>query len=844
MLLACYQCPRIFHVISDYTAHLRNAHLLFEPCILQCNVDGCHRTFTTYNALRKHIRKEHSSNMCNPINLANANNIDHVEEVNFVGPGNSEEELNYITDNENADNFEPPAVDEHGVSHAALKFLMALQSSSSLPSSTIEFMTACTQELLCDIISYLESKTIVALKAHNCSAETVGEMSEEFNKWKNPFKGIDKQYKLLRYLKLKGIYIEPEEEQLGVRWERKRDKKTKRQMQVRVPVNFQYIPIESTIRLVLQQPEAWNLLSSQRCIVNGLSEDWMDSVNGKKLQQYCQQRFPNSIPVFIQVYYDEVETTNPLGSKTGIYKLGAFYFVIKNFPPAANSALNNIHLLALAHSDDVKKYTIEPIIKVLVGHLQRLHDEGFTVQVNGEDKQLRCLLTQIVGDNLGLHSVLGYMENFSRTTFPCDLCMISSDGLQNIFMEKQLTMRTQGLYNMQVQQIQSGELSSKNCGIKRQSALVNLKYYHPACNDAADIMHDLFEGVLPCEVKLFLFHIIYDIKLISLDDVNYRIGTMDYGLVCNSKPSSLTESHLKSTDTLLGQRSAQMLTLFLFLPLILADIIEKVDAQKWRLYQLMKEITEIVLSPTLVTSHLTYLEDLISEHHELFKECYPHRPLLYKHHRMIHYGSVIRNSGPLLHMMVMRYEAKHNFFKRLAHIICNFKNITYSLSKRHQIAHGFAWTTKSPLKEKTHVENGVMISVSELCDKLLIIPYIGEAVDIFATERVVIFGQEYRCGMSVFLDLDADEEPIFINIEQICVHDDQAFFIGNKWIIHEYCDKLLSYCCTLEKQKICVKANELAQYKPLDAVTCLKPSCNYMHIILRHILCNDNSLLK
>ena len=220
MLLAYYQCPRIFHVINDYTAHLRNTHLLFEPCILQCNVDGCRRTFTTYNALRKHIKKDHSSNMCNPINLANANNINHVEGVNFVESSNSEEEedLNNIIGNENTDKFEPPAVHEHGVSHAALKFLMALQSSSSIPSSTMEFMTACTQKLLCDIISYLENKTIVALKADNCSAETVSEMSGEFNKWKNPFKGIDKQQKLLRYLKLKSIYIEPEEEQLGVRW--------------------------------------------------------------------------------------------------------------------------------------------------------------------------------------------------------------------------------------------------------------------------------------------------------------------------------------------------------------------------------------------------------------------------------------------------------------------------------------------------------------------------------------------------------------------------------------------------------------------------------------------------
>lgn len=32
----------------------------------------------------------------------------------------------------------------------------------------------------------------------------------------------------------------------------------------------------------------------------------------------------------------------------------------------------------------------------------------------------------------------------------------------------------------------------------------------------------------------------------------------------------------------------------------------------------------------------------------------------------------------------MRFEAKHNYFKKLVDKINNFKNITYSLAKRHQ----------------------------------------------------------------------------------------------------------------------------------------------------------------
>ena len=40
--------------------------------------------------------------------------------------------------------------------------------------------------------------------------------------------------------------------------------------------------------------------------------------------------------------------------------------------------------------------------------------------------------------------------------------------------------------------------------------------------------------------------------------------------------------------------------------------------------------------------------------------------------------------GPLVRNWVMRFEAKHNYFKRLSVKMNNFKNITCSLARRHQ----------------------------------------------------------------------------------------------------------------------------------------------------------------
>ena len=45
---------------------------------------------------------------------------------------------------------------------------------------------------------------------------------------------------------------------------------------------------------------------------------------------------------------------------------------------------------------------------------------------------------------------------------------------------------------------------------------------------------------------------------------------------------------------------------------------------------------------------------------------------------------LICRRGPLVRNWAMRFEAKHNYFKKLVERINNFKNISYSLARRHQ----------------------------------------------------------------------------------------------------------------------------------------------------------------
>ena len=57
-----------------------------------------------------------------------------------------------------------------------------------------------------------------------------------------------------------------------------------------------------------------------------------------------------------------------------------------------------------------------------------------------------------------------------------------------------------------------------------------------------------------------------------------------------------------------------------------------------------------------------------------------------KQHFLIHFPSVVRSNGPPTFNSCFKYELRNAFFKKGAHIICNFKNIAMSLSVRNQLS--------------------------------------------------------------------------------------------------------------------------------------------------------------
>ncbi|CAM4578218.1 unnamed protein product [Leuciscus chuanchicus] len=106
-------------------------------------------------------------------------------------------------------------------------------------------------------------------------------------------------------------------------------------------------------------------------------------------------------------------------------------------------------LLAVYKSDDAKTYGIDAVLRPIVDELNCIEKDGITVNTRDFQEVMKFTVVQVVGDNLGLNAILGAdleTDNPSKT------------------------------------------------GLKRDSVLNSLSFYHVTDNVAVDVMHDILEG--------------------------------------------------------------------------------------------------------------------------------------------------------------------------------------------------------------------------------------------------------------------------------------------------------------------------------------------------------------
>lgn len=159
--------------------------------------------------------------------------------------------------------------------------------------------------------------------------------------------------------------------------------------------------------------------------------------------------------------------------------------------------MSSIYLAILCKTNHVKLYGYDKVLEPLLHDLKSLEVDGIFVQQLG--RSLKGTVQTIAADNLGAHSLAGFVESFTGPYY-CRFCTATGpDIVSNEVRSGNFSIRTKEIHETHVRvALDSG---SSCFGVKRSCPLTKaLSHFHVVRGYPPDIAHDLFEGIVPAEI--------------------------------------------------------------------------------------------------------------------------------------------------------------------------------------------------------------------------------------------------------------------------------------------------------------------------------------------------------
>lgn len=795
MILKCFIC---FNEINGYVTELRkhikicHVETLNDILIYKCVEQNCTSDFFNFSNLTRHIRSHHP-------------NTDHVVNINNNEISESEDEI--LNDIRSLFEFteEMPLSSLNCYNNdldlatmlcnKAHGFILQMRGDPTVTIPQIDKAIKLSNEILFLTVDKLK-KDVEAYMASEHSESEKQKLLSNFN-IVSPFSDVDTKHKQDKMIRRQTTFIEPVEVVLGIREEN--ILKNSIYIKKNVKETFQYISIKKSIEKILNIGNIYEEILNRPLNNDPNSiESFFDSEIYKNHPLF--KEFPDTLA--IQLYLDDVEVTNPLGSKTKIHKICNFYFTLLNMPAYFNSKLKNINTVLMCHSVDIEKYGYAKIMDPLIKDLKDLESEcGVIMTVLDREVVVRGTIVNLSADTLAAHSILGLLAPACNRF--CRLCMVlrndissTSETTCNFHHEK----RTVDNYQKQLTEvIEQPVKKGTEFGIRTESELHKLKYFHLTKNYGLDSMHDMSEGIIMMELRLVLNQFIVKQGLFTVEKLNTRLHSFQYGIreIKNRPSANFTLIDLKSKSShKLKQKSAQVLCLLRVLPFIISDLLTDFKTNQYmKLIVYLNEIHKIVNSDVVNRGTLDYLETITKEHHELFRELFPKKNFINKHHHIEHYAECIHMFGPLSASNCMRYEGKHNFFKRYAHIINNFRNITKSLC----------------FKEQTNVSNNLIndnicvYSRNRKIDSSCMNLYKDDTI---FCHYVKLSDIEYKVNSVICLDIFNDF-PQFATVQKIIMHKNKIWISVQKHLTVSYSSTMAAYLVNNIEEFVTMKLSDL-----------------------------------
>lgn len=727
MMHFCSKCNFETRQYSKLISHYRFVHSHDRGFFLTCNTDGCQGQYSNIDSFLKHIKRKHKIFYDNNVaRLARFNRepsvLRNLFEVN-VDDGIDDHE----NDGDEQTNHADTTVDFR--KKLAL-FLLSMREKFKLPSSVLPYFV---DEFSTQVGHHQAqvSQSVVRFCVENgfneIQLQSLKTVLQTLSDVEIAFSSLNSEFKLNKYAKDELDFISPVEY--------KPDRHS--------ADTYQYVPILETLKSLLRFDDVFSHVLHGHRSTDGHLGDFCDGEYFKTNPLF--QSDPTSLQIML--YFDEFTAVNPIGHQVKNYKIGAFYMLLGNLPPKHRSQLYMIQLVMLCLSSSIKRYGFRSVLEPLLHDLSILEGDGITISKPDKDYTFKGTLSVVVSDNLGAHGIGGFMESFN-TLRNCRHCFISKRNMATTFQSHQLPMRSIEMYDEQARITERNKQLCNVYGIKQNSPLNELQFYHVIKGLPADIAHDLFEGVA-CEIMKHVVKHCVENTFFSLEELNEEITSFEFSNIDKSNRPSKVSQVLRNLK--IRQSASQMWCFIRFLPLLVGEKVPVGDP-KWEVLLQLRDILFYVCAPVLHTGHTLVLMDLIEEFLQSFLTNFPTESLKPKFHYLLHYPKLINLFGPLIHQQTIRFEGKHNYFKELVYRTKNRKNICRSLALRHQYYQCTFNSSRNLLEnEKIETRKGNTVPLCLLRDEfqMLLQPLLGDEVEVYVSRSMSVFGVSYSTGSCV-----------------------------------------------------------------------------------------------
>lgn len=242
----------------------------------------------------------------------------------------------------------------------------------------------------------------------------------------------------------------------------------------------------------------------------------------------------------------------------------------------------------------------------------------------------------ILGDNLGLNTLLGFAKGFNATYF-CRFCKSTKTETESLTEEVESKTRTIKNYSEDV-----ARNNVTNTGIHKDSLFNSLPWFHVVQNMSVDVMHDLPEGVCHYNMCHIIKHLIakkyFTLEVLNCRKQSFNLGETEIG---NQSPI-ITDAHIKNKHLKMSAR--EMLTFVQFFPLMIGDLVTDHEDEIWVFFLHFSKLLDSIMKTSFTTNSLEELENLVKIHNKMYVDLFDDT-LKPKHHYLTHYVRIIKAAG-------------------------------------------------------------------------------------------------------------------------------------------------------------------------------------------------------